>query len=141
MAETQAATGIIITTDIGISLYKRSANLNAIDQNNLGILQAFLMTSNENNTTPLIIKTENGYISYTIIEIDDWKLIISIFGSTSTVSSDQWQDSISQLLYFIRNLIIFHVGAKDLEEIKTGVYERIKRQLKILDLTFDYILK
>ena len=141
MTETQAATGIIITTDIGIWLYKRSTNLNAIDQNNLGILQAFLMTSNENNTTPLVIKTENGYISYTTIEIEEWKIIISIFGSTSTVSSEQCLDSISQLLYFIRNLIIFHVGAKDLEEIKTGVYERIKRQFKILDLTFDYILK
>ena len=63
--------------------------MNSIDQNNLGILQAFLMTSIENSSTPIALKTENGYISYTVIEIEDSKLVISIFGNTSTISSEQ----------------------------------------------------
>lgn len=140
MATTQAATGILITTDTGISLYKKSVNLTAIEQNNLGILQAFLMTSTENSTTPLVIRTENGYISYTIIEVEDSRLNISLYGSTSTISTERCVESVSQLLYFIRNLLIFHMGAKDIEEIKNGNFERIKRQLKVLDATLDYVL-
>lgn len=68
MADVQTATGVIITTDTGIFLYKRSANLNAIDRNNLGILQAFLMASNENHSMPMVVKTNNGYIAYTVSE-------------------------------------------------------------------------
>jgi hypothetical protein len=36
--------------------------------------------------------------------------------------------------------LIFHIGAKDIEEIKSGNYERLKRQFKVLDLTMDYVL-
>ena len=36
--------------------------------------------------------------------------------------------------------MIFHCGAKDIEEIKTGSFERLKRQLKVLDTIMDYIL-
>jgi hypothetical protein len=56
------------------------------------------------------------------------------------VTTEQCIDSVSQLLYFIRNLLIFHIGAQELEDIKTGVYDKIKRQLKILDPAMDYIL-
>ena len=114
--------------------------MNKINQDNLGILQAFLMTSLENSSTPIVLKTENGYISYTIIEVEDSQLNISIFGNTSTISSEQCIDSVSQLLYFIRNLLIIQIGAKTIEEIKTGAYENVKRKLKELNAILDYVL-
>ena len=49
-------------------------------------------------------------------------------------------DSVGQLLYIIRNLIIFQIGVKSIEEIKTGAYEKLKRQLKGLNDIMDYVL-
>ena len=135
MADIQTAAGILITTETGEFLYKRSANLNSIDRNNLGILQALLMASNDSNSMPMVFKTDNGFISYTIIEQNDSRINIAIYGSTSTISSEKCIEAASQLLYLVRNLIIFHIGANDIEDIKSN-----KRHLKTLDLTMDYIL-
>ncbi|CAI2368359.1 unnamed protein product [Moneuplotes crassus] len=140
MALTESATGLIISTDTGACLYKRSINMNPIDQNNLGILQAFLMTNIENSSMPISIKTENGYISHTIIEVDDSKLNISIFGNTSAESSEQCIDSVSQLLYILRNLIIIQIGAKAIEEGATGGIDGLKRKLRALNDIVDYVL-
>jgi hypothetical protein len=43
MALNEAATGIMINTDSGISLYKRSVNLSSVSFANSGVLQAFVM--------------------------------------------------------------------------------------------------
>jgi len=46
-----------------------------------------------------------------------------------------------QLLYHVRNLLIFHVGIKDFEsDLAQNQPDRLKRQLRILEKPIAYLL-
>jgi GTPase SAR1 family protein len=85
--------------------------------------------------------TKNGLISFTNLAFaNNNSLIIVLISQNLTSTSEnatKWSQSI---LYHIRNLLIVHVGIKDYEEdLSKNIFERLKKQLRILEPTFDSI--
>lgn len=57
--------------------------------------------------------------------------------SNTTETSAMWTQNI---LYNVRNLLLMHVGIKDYEEdLSKNIFDRLKKQLKILDKVVDQI--
>ena len=78
-----------IITDTGIKLYSYSRAETMIDFSNIGVLHALLMTCMDKGAIPSIIKTENGFISYTTI---DERIHLILFGKSSSKSSEKAEE-------------------------------------------------
>ena len=75
------------------------------------------------------------------MEIDDQNLILALLipKTKSPLSKICWSTSEQalkygeQVLYLLRNLLLAHVGSKDFSDLNRNMYERLKRQIKVLD--------
>ena len=74
-------------------------------------MHAFLMTNLENGAIPGVIKTEDGFMSYTTI---DEKIHLMLFGKTEKMSSERVEKFAQSILYCIRNMLIFTIGVPDI---------------------------
>jgi hypothetical protein len=98
----------------------------------VGLAQAFFMTNVENYSIPTVIKTKTGFIAYSSIQTDNGEgttILLTLIGKLKCSSSEQSSKYASNILYFIRNLIIFHIGVKDFENVEGDEIARVKTQI------------
>lgn len=67
-------------------------------------------------------------------------MIFSYFANSNAINSEMATKLSGSLLYYARNLVIFHIGATDLEELCTSVHDWIKRQLRVLTPAFTSLM-
>ena len=84
------------------------------------------MTSQDNSSFPLVLKTKNGFLTYTSIEVDQTQLLLTLFGQNTAKDSERSCELGQQVLYLLWNLLIFHIGVKDFDSIEGDEIARIK---------------